>query len=83
MAVSHGTIYAWIYVQPKGELARTGIVLRTGRKQRKPAAEMKTAGARIAGIRSIEDRRAEVPSHWEGNLVIGKPGKSAMGTLVG
>ena len=34
-------------------------------------------------MRSIEDRRAEVPSHWEGNLVIGKQGKSAMGTLVG
>jgi transposase, IS30 family len=87
MSVSHETIYTWIYAQPKGELARTGIVLRTGREQRKPRGRKKSTGAKIVGMRSIEDRPAEVagrqvPGHWEGDLVIGKQGKSAMGTLV-
>jgi len=87
MTVSHETIYTWIYAQPKGELARAGIILRTGREQRKPRGRKKTSGARITGMRSIDDRPAEVtgrqvPGHWEGDLVIGKQGKSAMGTLV-
>ncbi len=87
MSVSHEAIYTWIYAQPKGELARAGIILRTGREQRKPRGRKKTPGARITGMRSIEDRPAEVagrqvPGHWEGDLVIGKGGKSAMGTLV-
>jgi transposase, IS30 family len=87
MSVSHETIYTWIYAQPKGELERTGIILRTGREQRKPRGRKKTPGAKITGMRSIDDRPAEVagrqvPGHWEGDLVIGKGGKSAMGTLV-
>ena len=87
MSVSHEAIYTWIYAQPKGELTRAGIVLRTGREQRKPRGRKKTPGARITGMRSIDDRPAEVagrqvPGHWEGDLVIGKGGKSAMGTLV-
>ena len=84
MSVSHETIYTWIYAQPKGELARAGVVLRTGREQRKPRGRKKSTGAKIVGMRSIEDRPAEVagrqvPGHWEGDLVIGKGGKSALG----
>src|SRR5260370_1654873 len=87
MPVSHETIYTWIYAQPKGELARAGIILRTGREQRKPRGRKKSTGAKIVGMRSIDERPAEaagrqVPGHWEGDLVIGKGGKSAMGTLV-
>ena len=87
MSVSHETIYTWIYAQPKGELARAGIILRTGREQRKPRGRKKSTGAKIVGMRSIGERPAEaagrrVPGHWEGDLVIGKAGKSAMGTLV-
>ena len=87
MSVSHEAIYTWIYAQPKGELERSGIVLRTGREQRKPRGRKKTPGAKIVGMTSIDDRPAEVagrqvPGHWEGDLIIGKGGKSAMGTLV-
>ncbi len=87
MPVSHEAIYTWIYAQPKGELQKSGIVLRTGREQRKPRGRKKTPGAKIVGMTSIDDRPAEVegrqvPGHWEGDLIIGKGGKSAMGTLV-
>jgi transposase, IS30 family len=87
MSVSHEAIYTWIYALPKGELARAGIVLRTGREQRKPRGRKKAPGAKIVGMTSIDERPAEaegrqVPGHWEGDLVIGKGGKSAMGTLV-
>ncbi len=87
LSVSHEAIYTWIYAQPKGELARQGVYLRTGREQRKPRGRKKTPGARITGMISIEDRPAEaagrvVPGHWEGDLIIGKQGRSSMGTLV-
>ena len=87
MSVSHEAIYTWIYARPKGELARAGIYLRTGREQRRPRGRAKKPGAKIVGMTSIEDRPAEVagrqvPGHWEGDLVIGKQGKSAVGTLV-
>jgi transposase, IS30 family len=87
MSVSHEAIYTWIYALPKGELARAGIVLRTGREQRRPRGRKKPSGAKIVGMIPIDERPAEaegrrVPGHWEGDLVIGKGGKSAMGTLV-
>jgi IS30 family transposase len=54
--------------------ARTGIVLRTGREQRKPRGRKKTPGAKIVGMVSIDDRPADagdrqVPGHWEGDLI--------------
>ena len=86
--VSHEAIYRWIYAMPKGELARGGIILqskRTTRKRRKPVGER--TGGRIVGMVSIDarpdaasDRR--VPGSWEGDLVVGKAGKSAVATLV-
>ncbi|MGH3247685.1 MAG: IS30 family transposase, partial [Trebonia sp.] len=87
ISISHEAIYTWIYAQPKGELARAGIILRTGRDQRKPRGRKKQKGAKIVGMVSIDDRPAEVggrqvPGHLEGDLVIGKGGKSAVGTLV-
>ncbi|MGH3192905.1 MAG: IS30 family transposase [Streptosporangiaceae bacterium] len=87
MPISHEAICTWVYAQPKGELARAGIVLRTGREQRKPRGRAKPKGAKIVGMVSIDDRPAEVggrqvPGHLEGGLIIGKGGKSAVGTLV-
>ena len=86
-SVSAEAIYTWIYALPKGELAAQGIMLRSGRAERKPRGRKKTPGARIVGMTSIDDRPAEVagrqvPGHWEGDLVIGQAGKTAIGTLV-
>lgn len=86
--VSHEAIYRWIYALPKGELAKSGILLqskRTKRKSRKPLGER--TGGRIVGMVSIDDRPEEasdrrVPGAWEGDLVVGKGGKSAIATLV-
>jgi transposase, IS30 family len=84
--ISHEAIYTWMYALPKGELARLGIELRAGREQRRPRGRKKTPGARIVGMRSIEDRPEEVadrqvPGHWEGDLIVGKNGATAAGTL--
>ena len=63
------------------------IALRNGRTRRQPRGRARSKGARIAGMVSISQRPAaaegrKVPGHWEGDLVIGRAGKTAMGTLV-
>ena len=87
MSISHEAIYTWLYALPKGELAAMEITLRTGRTRRQPRGRARSKGARIVGMVSISQRPEEakgrkVPGHWEGDLVIGKAGKTAMGTLV-
>jgi transposase, IS30 family len=87
MSVSHEAIYTWLYALPKGELAEMEIALRTGRTRRQPRGRSRSKGARIVGMVSISQRPEEaegrkVPGHWEGDLVIGRAGKTAMGTLV-
>lgn len=86
--VSHEALYRWIYAHPAKTLREEGILLRSKRarrRRRKPLGE-RTAG-RIVGMVSIDDRPAEaadrrVPGAWEGDLVIGKNGASAVATLV-
>jgi IS30 family transposase len=85
--VSHEAVYTWIHALPKGDLARHGILLRSGRAHRRPRGKTSSPGARIVGMTSIDARPAEVtdravPGHWEGDLVIGRAGKTAMATLV-
>jgi IS30 family transposase len=88
MRVSHETIYRALYVQGKGALNRELTRhLRTGRALRKPRRQPGQQLHRIKDMVSISDRPPEVedravPGHWEGDLIVGKEQKSAIGTLV-
>ena len=86
MRVSHETIYQSLYVQSRGALRRElASSLRSGRSHRR------SRGFRMGGnlreIVPIAERPPEVhdravPGHWEGDLIIGKAGRSAIATLV-
>ncbi|MFE4952519.1 IS30 family transposase [Leifsonia sp. NPDC056665] len=93
LQVSHETIYQAIFIQGRGslraEIARQDA-LRSGRTGRRPqsreAAAARSRKPWVVGF-NISTRPAEaadraVPGHWEGDLVIGARGSSAIVTLV-
>jgi transposase, IS30 family len=89
MRVSHETIYRTLFVQARGALRKElTTCLRTGRAQRRPHMRIERSGAgRLQNMILISDRPPEiedraVPGHWEGDLIIGKAGRSAIGVLV-
>jgi IS30 family transposase len=88
MSVSHETIYKYINVQAKDELKMELIsMLRHHKpKRQKRGMELEKRGT-ILDMISIEQRPGEVVDrsvlgHWEGDLIVGKDHKSALGTLV-
>ncbi|MCW2745142.1 MAG: transposase, ISlxx5, partial [Mycobacterium sp.] len=89
MNVSHETIYQALYLQGRGELRRELTrCLRTGRAVRRPRRSAVQRQPRfIDPMLMISERPAEVedravPGHWEGDLIVGPGGLSAIGTLV-
>ena len=86
--MSHEAIYRAIYALPRGELRRELIAcLRQG----KPARGRKPKGSerrgKLCSMTNIRERPEEVegrliPGHWEGDLILGAGGASAIGTLV-
>ena len=88
MWISHETIYECLFLQARGEL-RTELTLdlRRGRVQRTPRSRTTVTRGKIKDMVNISERPAEaddraVPGFWEGDLIIGKGGKSQIATLV-
>jgi transposase, IS30 family len=86
--ISHETIYQYIYVQCKSELKKELIAhLRQRKPIRKSRKGVTESRGTIPDMISIHQRPQEVesrniPGHWEGDLIVGKDHKSAIGTLV-
>jgi IS30 family transposase len=89
LRVSHETIYQSLFVQGRGALRRELTrCLRSGRAQRRPRCRGRAAGrGQIPHMVLISERPAEVADravagHWEGDLLMGRGNRSAIGTLV-
>jgi transposase, IS30 family len=87
LRIAPETIYQSLYVQSRGRLRKDlTSYLRSGRGKRKPR-RGPTGQGRIPNMISISERPQEiedraVPGHWEGDLIVGKAGRSFIGTLV-
>lgn len=88
MSISHEAIYRHIYTHPQASLNKKLIKLLVRKKtRRRPSKKKRGMGSKILNQVSIDnrpkhiDKREEV-GHWEGDLIIGKNNKSAIGTIV-
>lgn len=88
MSISHESIYRYIYMHPQASLNRKLIKLLVRKKTRRRLPKKRRGtGSKIINQVSIDKRpkhielREEV-GHWEGDLMIGKNHKSAIGTIV-
>ena len=86
--LSSETIYAGLYVLPRGTLRSALLAaLRQARQARRPRARGTDRRGQIPHMTPIAERPAEVatrtvPGHWEGALIKGARNGSAVGTLV-
>jgi IS30 family transposase len=83
--VGHEAIHQWVYARPVATLRRELVALRTGRVARR--GPRPAPAPRIGEPRYLDERPAEVEGravagHGEGDLVVGKGGRSAVATLV-
>jgi transposase, IS30 family len=84
MRVSHKTIYQCLYGELRTQLK---LALRQGRTRRVNRSRARVARGKIPDMVNISERPVEaedraVPGFWEGDLIIGKGGKSRIATLV-
>ena len=87
--VSHETIYATIYAQPRGELKKALIEALRRAKPRRGTRRTTAAKARsfVPEELRIQHRPEEIehrmiPGHWEGDLIKGAFNRSCVGVLV-
>ena len=88
MQISHESIYQYIYAKAKGELKKQFLkyLRHKGRKNKNRKLSYEKRGQIPDAVsihlrpEEVEDRR--VPGHWEGDLVMGKDHKTAIGVLV-
>ena len=86
--LSAETIYAGLYVLPRGTLRSELLAaLRQARKARRPRARGTDRRGQSPNMTPIAERPAEVatrtvPGHWEGDRIKGARNGSAVGTLV-
>ena len=88
MTISHEAIYRHIYTRPQASLNKKLIKLLVRKKtRRRPHKKRRGGGSKITNQVSIDNRPKHIElrneiGHWEGDLVIGKDHKSAIGTIV-
>ena len=87
MWVSHETLYRSVYLPRKHGLGRgLSAYLRSGRTRRR-SPRQRVGEGRLKERRSIHDRPESakdrsIAGHWEGDLILGKRGESALGAIV-
>lgn len=88
MTISHEAIYRHIYTRPQASLNKKLIKLLVRKKtRRRPPKKRRDTGSKIINQVSIDNRPKHIENrieigHWEGDLIIGKNHKSAIGTIV-
>ena len=88
MSISHESIYRYIYTHPQASLNKKLIKLLVRKKtRRRPVKKKRGTGSKIINQVSIDNRPKHIDlrneiGHWEGDLMIGKNHKSAIGTIV-
>lgn len=88
MSISHESIYRYIYTRPQASLNKKLIKLLVRKKtRRRPSKKRRGTGSKITNQVSIDNRPKHIDlrneiGHWEGDLMIGKDHKSAIGTIV-